>query len=266
MADSVLVTIEDQVAQVLLNRPEAFNAMDGDVLYGLARELTALAINPGVRAVILTGAGKAFCSGADLKSVIQRPDKAEEVLYTLAVVLHQSVVEIRRMRKPVIAAINGVAAGAGLSLALACDFRVMAKSAALRQAYTSWGLCIDAAGTFTLPRLVGLARALEIAAFDRPITSEQALAWGLATKVVDDSQVLEEAVAMARELADRSLHSFGWVKQLMTDSFNTPFEVQLERERIGVSTCGAHADGQEGMIAFATKRKPVFNREAGPVK
>ena len=259
MAESVVVTVENQLARVLLNRPEAYNALDGGVLYELAARLTALSIDKSVRAVIITGAGnKAFCAGADLKSVIEVADRAYDVLYTLAVVLHQSILEIRRMRKPVIAAINGVAAGAGMSLALTCDFRVMARSAVLRQAYTSWGLCIDGGGTFMLPRLVGHARAMEIAAFDAPIDAEHALAWGLATVIADDNEVVEQATEMAQELMSRSLHSFGWAKQLLTDSFSTPFEVQLERERLGVATCGGHPDGQEGMTAFATKRKPVY--------
>jgi 2-(1,2-epoxy-1,2-dihydrophenyl)acetyl-CoA isomerase len=163
------------------------------------------------------------------------------------------------MRKPVIAAINGVAAGGGFSLALACDFRLMAKSAILRQAYTSSGLCIDGGGTFTLPRLVGLARALEIVAFDKPISSEQAMDWGLVTNVVEDGHALEEAMKMAHELAKISLHSFGWCKALLTDSFNTAFETHIERERLGLSTCAAHPDGQEGLRSFTEKRRPVFN-------
>jgi 2-(1,2-epoxy-1,2-dihydrophenyl)acetyl-CoA isomerase len=162
------------------------------------------------------------------------------------------------MRKPVIAAINGIAAGGGFTLALACDFRIMAKSATLRQAYTSNGLCPDGGGTFMLPRLVGLARAMEIVGFDRPISSEQALAWGLVTKVVEDGRALEEARNMARELAKISLNSYGWCKELLTDSFHTTFETQMERERMGISQCGAHPDGQEGLKAFAEKRRPKF--------
>jgi len=261
MAD-LLYEVRDGAARLTLNREAQRNAFSLDMIDLFQEYLTRAEADADVRAICITGAGdKAFCSGADLKSLIQDPTKASEILYTLAPVLHQSILEIRRMRKPVIAAINGVAAGAGLSVALACDFRVMAKSAVLRQAYTSWGLCIDGGGTFMLPRLVGLARALEIAAFDPPITSEMALQWGLVTKVVEDGQALDAALAMARELAERSMHSFGLVKQLLTDSFTTPFEVQLERERIGVSTCGGHPDGLEGMMAFAFKRKPSFNKD-----
>jgi 2-(1,2-epoxy-1,2-dihydrophenyl)acetyl-CoA isomerase len=162
------------------------------------------------------------------------------------------------MKKPVVAAVNGVAAGGGFSLALACDFRVMEKSAILRQAYTSNGLCIDGGGTFTLPRLVGYARALEIAAFDAPISADQALSWGLVTKVVEDGQALVEATAMAQLLSRRALNSFAWTKKLITDSFNTSFEAQLELERAALEACADHPDGREGLTAFSEKRKPNY--------
>jgi 2-(1,2-epoxy-1,2-dihydrophenyl)acetyl-CoA isomerase len=166
--------------------------------------------------------------------------------------------EIRRMGKPVVAAINGIAAGGGFSLALACDFRVMAESAVLRQAYTSSGLSIDGGGTFALPRLVGLARALEIAAFDQPISSAQALEWGLVTKVVPDEKVIDETMSMLQRLAKSALHSFAWSKRLLTESLNNTLETQLELERQGISDCAHHPNGQEGMKAFLEKRKPVF--------
>jgi 2-(1,2-epoxy-1,2-dihydrophenyl)acetyl-CoA isomerase len=164
------------------------------------------------------------------------------------------------MAKPVVAAVNGVAAGGGFSLALACDFRVMAESAVLRQAYSSSGLSIDGGGTFTLPRLVGCARALEIVAFDAPIPAQQAAAWGLATKVVADGAAVDEAVALAERVAAGSLHSYGRSKRLLGDAFGTPLEAHLEREREALAACGAHADGQEGLRAFVEKRKPEFAR------
>jgi 2-(1,2-epoxy-1,2-dihydrophenyl)acetyl-CoA isomerase len=223
-----------------------------------ADRLTALAVDNSVRGLVISGAGKAFCAGGDLRWASSFPQGPSSAFHTLASRFHQAVLEIRRMSKPVVAGINGIAAGGGFSLALACDFRVMDKSAVLRQAYTSNGLCIDGGGTFTLPRLVGLARALEIAAFDTPISSEQASAWGLATKIVEDGRSLEEAVEMAYELAGGSLNSFGWSKQLLTDSFNRAFEAQIERERAALGSCAAHADGKEGLQAFVQKRKPVF--------
>jgi 2-(1,2-epoxy-1,2-dihydrophenyl)acetyl-CoA isomerase len=162
------------------------------------------------------------------------------------------------MAKPVVAAINGIAAGGGFSLALACDFRVMAESAVLRQGYTSNGLSIDGGGSFALPRLVGLARALEIAAFDEPISSSKALEWGLVTKVVPDSEVQKEALAMLERLSKTSLHSFAWSKRLFLESFHNTLETQLELERQGISECAGHVDGQEGIKAFVAKRQPKF--------
>ena len=193
-----------------------------------------------------------------LKYVLSFAQRPSAALHELAARFHQAVLEIRRMSKPVIAAINGVAAGGGFSLALSCDFRVMAKSTTLRQAYTSSGLSIDGGGSFMLPRLVGLGRALEIMAFDRPISSEQAMAWGLVTKVVKDEDVIEEATEMARELAGGSLASLAWSKKLLTDSFDTSFETHIERERRGLCACAATPEGTEGLRAFAEKRKPVF--------
>jgi 2-(1,2-epoxy-1,2-dihydrophenyl)acetyl-CoA isomerase len=258
LAETVCVEFDREVATVLLNRPEAFNAFDLDMVELLANKLTALAVDNSVRAIVISGAGKGFCVGGDLRWAHGFPHGPAPAFHTLATRFHQAVLEIRRMSKPVIAAVNGIAAGGGFSLALACDFRVMAKSAILRQAYTSNGLCIDGGGTFMLPRLVGLARALEIVAFDKPISSEQALAWGLTTKVVEDGRSVEEAVEMARQLASGSLNSFGWSKQLLTDSFNMAFETQIERERAGLCNCAAHPDGKEGLQAFVEKRKPVF--------
>lgn len=261
MNEPVQLIKDGQIAELLLNRPEAYNAIDFDLVKHLLEHLVSLSVDDTARAVIISGNGRAFCAGGDLKWMLNCPRGAPAALHELAARLHQAVLEIRRMRKPVIAAVNGIAAGAGFSLALACDFRIMARSAFLQQAYTSAGLCLDGGGSFMLPRIVGLARALEIVAFDQRIPSDHALAWGLVTKVVDDGLVLEEAVNMAKQLAKGSVNSFGWSKQLLTDSFNTPFETHIEREREGIRSCSAHPDGQEGIRAFVEKRKPLFNPE-----
>jgi len=134
----------------------------------------------------------------------------------------------------------------------------MEKSALLRQAYTSSGLSVDGGGTFALPRIVGLSRALEIVAFDKPISSELALEWGMVNQVVEDGKSLEAAINMLKQLSKGSIHSFGLSKKLLTDSFNTTLESQLEMERQGLSDCGNHPDGIEGVNAFLEKRKPVF--------
>src|SRR3972149_3668120 len=171
------------IVEVLLSRPEAFNAFDLDMIELLEKCLISLAMDDSVSVLVISGEGKAFCSGGDLKWALNFPNGPAVAFHELAARYHQPILEILRGRKPVIAAVNGIAAGGGFSLALACDFRVMAQSATLRQGYTSNGLCIDGGGTFTLPRLVGLARAMENVAFVKPISSEEELAWGLATKV-----------------------------------------------------------------------------------
>lgn len=260
MADYTQFALVDQVAQITLNRPDSFNALDLATARELSAHLLRLSSDPTVHGVIITGAGKAFSAGGDIKRAVEHPQGPAAAFHELATFVHLCVTEIRRMAKPVIAAINGVAAGGGFSLALACDFRIMAVSARLRQGFTSNGLCIDAGGTFTLPRLVGLARALEIAAFDEPISAEQALSLGLVTRVVNPDVLLEEAAKMARTIAEKSLHTFGWSKALMTNSFDTSWETQLEHERQGLVSCVAHPDGQEGMQAFLQKRLPKFNR------
>jgi 2-(1,2-epoxy-1,2-dihydrophenyl)acetyl-CoA isomerase len=190
MTKSIRLRKDGGIVEMLLNRPEAFNAFDLDMIELFAKYLINLAMDDSVSVLVISGEGKAFCSGGDLKWALDFPNAPAVAFHELAARYHQAILEIVRMRKPVVAAVNGIAAGGGFSLALACDFRVMAQSATLRQGYTSNGLCIDGGGTFTLPRLVGLARAMEIVAFDKPISSEQALAWGLVTKVVEDGRVM----------------------------------------------------------------------------
>ena len=258
MNEPVLTQQHGSLLQITLNRPEAFNALNLDMMKMLAETLATAAADDRVQGVLITGSGKAFCAGGDLKWISQQAEESGSVLYRLAPQFHLSIVEIRRMGKPVVAAINGIAAGGGFSLALACDFRVMAESAILRQAYTSSGLSIDGGGSFALPRLVGLARAMEIMAFDNPIPSAQAVEWGLVTKVVADGDVVQQGLTMLKNLSRTALHSFAWSKKLMTDSLNNTLETQLELERNGISDCAAHPEGREGIRAFVEKRKPSF--------
>jgi len=259
MEKPILTQQNENILEITLHRPDAYNALNLEMMKMLAEALSAAATDRAIKGVLLTGTGKAFCSGDDLKWISQQEEEAGSVLYRLAPQFHLSIVEIRRMEKPVIAAINGIAAGGGFSLALACDFRVMGQSAILRQAYTSSGLSIDGGGSFALPRLVGLARAMEIMAFDQSISSSQALEWGLVTEVVPDDEVLTVARTMLIDLNMTALHSFAWSKRLMHESFTNTLESQLELERQGISACAAHPNGQEGIRAFVEKRRPVFS-------
>ena len=258
MGESIKISRNEDIVIIKLNRPKYFNAFDLELAKDFSDELFGIAKDDKIRGVIVSGEGQSFCAGGDLKWMASHPSGPSAALHQLAAYLHLSVLELRRMAKPVIAAINGIAAGAGFSLTLACDFRVMGESAIMRQAYTSAGLCIDGGGTYALPRIIGTAKAMEIAAFDEPISSEKALSLGLVTKVVKNDEVMDDAIKMAFDLSKRSLHSLGWSKRLINDSFDTPLEKQLEQERLGIETCGDHPDGQEGIKAFKEKRKPSF--------
>jgi 2-(1,2-epoxy-1,2-dihydrophenyl)acetyl-CoA isomerase len=261
MNETILTHQHGSILEIALNRPDAFNALNLEMMKLLGETLSSAAVDPFIKGIVLTGKGRAFCAGGDLKWISQQAENTGSVLYRLAPQFHLSIVEIRRMGIPVVAAINGIAAGGGFSLALACDFRVMGKSAVLRQAYTSSGLSIDGGGSFSLPRILGLARAMEIMAFDEPISSAKALEWGLVTKVALDEELLTESIAMLERLAQTALHSFAWSKKLMINSFDNSLETQLEFERQGISDCAAHLDGQEGIRAFVEKRKPIFSGE-----
>lgn len=258
MDEPVKTAMVDGTAVLTLNRPEVFNAFGLEMIDRLAARLSELSTDRGTSAVIITGAGRAFCAGGDLRWLTGYPGGSSDAFHVLAGHYHQATVEIRRMPKPVIAAVNGLAAGGGFSMALACDFRVMESSAVLRQGYTSNGLSLDGGGSFTLPRLVGLARALEIAALDRPIPAAQALAWGLVTEVVEDGKALEGALQLVQSIRKTAPFSFAASKRLLTDALSTSLESQLEREREFLSLCADHPDGREGIAAFLEKRKPVY--------
>ena len=251
---------KEGIAIIMFNRPEAYNSFNVDMVKSLAQILVKLALDPGVVGVILSGEGKAFCAGGDLAYIKGSGNTYGAALHELAAHFHQAILEIRHMPKPVVGAINGLAAGGGLSMALSCDFRIMEASATLIQGYTTNGLSIDGGGTFTLPRLVGLARALEIAAFDEPINAEKACAWGMVTKVVEDGTGVKSAIQLIEEMKKRSFTSFAASKKLLTGSFDTPLEVQLEKERELLAWCGDQPNGREGIGAFLEKRKPLFNR------
>jgi 2-(1,2-epoxy-1,2-dihydrophenyl)acetyl-CoA isomerase len=260
MSERIKVKIRSGLAVITLNRPEAYNAFDLEMIGELARLLVRMAPDPDLAGITVTGQGKAFCAGGDLGWLSVYEGEPDAAFHELASRYHQAILEIRRMPKPVVAAINGLAAGGGFSLALACDFRVMEESAVLKQGYTSNGLSIDGGGTYSLPRLVGLAKAMEIAAFDRIIHADQALSWGMVTEMVNDGEALDRALGLLEELRKMPLSSFAASKRLLIDSLDTPFEVALEKEREALSQCSIHPNGREGVAAFLEKRKPVYNR------
>ena len=260
MEDHIKKEMREDVALIMLNRPKSYNAFNLNMVRQLADVLIGLAKDPGVVGIVISGEGKAFCAGGDLAWIKDYGENAAAAFHELAARFHQAIMEMRRMPKPVVAAVNGFAAGGGFSLSLACDFRIMEQDAVLRQAYTSNGLSMDGGGTFHLPRLVGLAKALEIAAFDRSIDTEKAKAWGLVTKVVPKGESLPQAFDLIEDLKKGSLSSFAASKKLIYEAFETPLEQQLEKERELLAWCGDHYNGREGVAAFLEKRKPVFKK------
>ena len=249
----------DNIGHITLNRPESYNALDIPTARELSEILIKCTSDHSIKGLLITGSGTAFSAGGDIRRAMSNPEGPAAVFHELATHVHIAVTEIRRMRKPVLAAINGVAAGGGFSLALACDFRVMSESAQLKQGFTSNALCIDAGGTFMLPRLVGTGRAMEIAALDEPIEARRALDWGLVNEVVPDDAVIDRARSLLSRVCEKSLHTFGWSKDLLNSSLETSLETQLAREREGLVACVSHPDGIEGMQAFLERRNADYN-------
>jgi 2-(1,2-epoxy-1,2-dihydrophenyl)acetyl-CoA isomerase len=261
MTDTLQFSQQSMIATITLNRPDVLNAIDLATADALRSQLSRIEQAPDIRAVILTGSGRAFCAGGDLRfAVATNPTTPGESFLALTDILNDCIRQIRTMAKPVIAAINGPAAGAGFFLALACDLRVMADDTYLKQANTSHGLSIPAGGTFTLPRLVGLARALEIAMLDERIPAQQALDLGLVTRVVPPTHLLAEAEALADRLAHRPVAAIGRVKQLMNETFHSSLTVQLEREQQAIVDSANSNEGRAGIKAFLEKQPLDFTK------
>ena len=253
------VQIDESVMYITLDRPTVLNAINLDMVELLQQHLIEARQNPAIRAIVITGKGRAFCAGGDLKFAVQvNPDTPGDSFLALTAVLHQCIEEIRTMPKPVIASINGVAAGAGLFLALACDLRIMAKSAYLKQSNTSYGLSTPAGGTFTLPRLVGIGRAMEIVMLDQPIYAKAAYEIALVNQIVSDKTLIEDTQALAKRVAQMPIETLGRMKQLMNQSFCHTLSEQLAAERQMIAISANSDEGREGLSAFLQKRQPVF--------
>jgi 2-(1,2-epoxy-1,2-dihydrophenyl)acetyl-CoA isomerase len=245
------------VARITLDRPPA-NALD----LTMARELMEVALacdeDPDVRAVVLTGRGKAFCAGGDLASFAAASDRVPTLLKEITAALHVAIARFARMRAPVIAAVNGVAAGAGFSLVAACDLAVAAASARFTMAYTRAGLVPDGSSTFFLPRLIGLRRTQELMITNRMLSAAEALDWGILTRVVPDAELEKAVDDLAREVAAGPTGAFAAVKRLLLLSSGDRLESQMEVEAREIADAARRADGHEGIAAFLEKRPPSF--------
>ena len=253
----------DGVGIITMDRAEARNALTPDMVAEMGEAIEACK-RPDVRAVLLTGTGGAFCSGADVKNFVAildegGPQGLYEHIRTMADVLHTKVVlGLRRLEKPVVAAINGVAAGAGFSLMLGCDLRVAASSARFLMAYANIGATADGGSTYLLPRLVGSGRAMEIYLASQPISAQAALEMGLVNQVVADDELQRHAMETAVRLAQGPTVAYGRVKALFDQSWDMDIAAQLDAETEALANSGLTADFQEGIKAFAERRQARF--------
>jgi len=249
--------VADQVATLTLNRPDKLNSFTAEMHAELKDALGHVAAaDSGVRALLLTGAGRGFCAGQDLsqRSGPVVPDLGE----TIEKQFNPLIRTLRTLEVPVIGAVNGIAAGAGMSLALACDITLAARSASFLQAFAKIGLIPDAGSTFFLPRLAGEARARGLAMLADKISAEQAAAWGLIWKVVDDAQLMPEATSLARQLAAQPTRGLALIKQALNRSAANDLDRQLDVERDLQRIAGRTEDYREGVAAFLEKRAPRF--------
>ncbi len=251
------------VATITLNRPETRNALTSEMIGDLAKAIQSCRASD-VRAVLLTGAGDAFCAGADVKIFVEQlenggPEGLSQHIREVANELHREVVlGLLRLEKPVVAAINGVAAGAGFSLTLACDVRIAASSARFLMAYANIGATADGGSSYLLPRLLGAGKAMEIYLAAQPMSAEVALQTGLVSQVCDKDKLGQHALEITSRLAQGPTVAYGRVKSLFQRSWDAGIEDQLDAETREIGDIALTRDFQEGISAFTAKRQPWF--------
>jgi len=256
---SIKTEMQGSVMKITLNRPDKFNSFDREMALALQAALDEAAKNKNARAVYLTGEGKAFCAGQDLAEAIDKNNVGTERM----VKEHYNpiVLKLRALEKPVVCAVNGVAAGAGANIAFACDVVIAATSVAFIQAFSKIGLIPDSGGTFFLPRLVGFGKASALMMLGDKVSAADAEKMGMIYKVVDDANLHTEAMAIAKTLSEMPTKGLAFTKQLLNESMTNSLEQQLEAEMRGQVAATKTYDNQEGMNAFLEKRKPVFKGE-----
>jgi len=256
--NSILFSIADGVAEIAINRPDANNALDIEV----ARELMHAAItcdeDPSIRAVLITGNGNSFCPGGDLKSFNDTGDDISSHVKEVTTYLHAAISRFTRSDAPIVTAVNGVAAGAGMSLACLGDIILAAESARFTSAYTGVGLCPDGALTYFLPRMIGIKRAMELVLTNAVLTAEDAAEWGIVARVVPDKDLLTEARALAAKLAHGPTLAFGAARRLLHTGQTNTLETQMELESRALADMTRTVDARLAIESFIRKCKPEF--------
>jgi 2-(1,2-epoxy-1,2-dihydrophenyl)acetyl-CoA isomerase len=247
------------VGKITLNRPDKFNSFTRPMALEMQSALDECASDKNIRAVLITGAGKAFCAGQDLGEAV---DPSGPGIRKIVTETYNSIIKkIRAIEKPVVCAVNGVAAGAGANIALCCDVVLAGVSALFIQAFSKIGLIPDSAGTFFLPRLVGFQRATALMMLGDKVTSAEALEMGMIYKVCDDTKLMEEAAAVANTLSEMPTKGLGLTKRLLNQSLFSSLDKQLDLETEAQVAAADTYDHKEGVKAFLEKRKPVFKGE-----
>jgi 2-(1,2-epoxy-1,2-dihydrophenyl)acetyl-CoA isomerase len=256
--ESLLVERRDHVATLTLNRPESYNALDLTLGRELFHAVLEVDEDPGVRCVVITGAGRAFCSGGNVKDFADHLGRIGILVKELTTYLHGAVSRLCRTPKPVIMAVNGVAAGGGFSFALCGDLVIAAESARFTLAYSKIAATPDGSSSYFLPRLIGLRRTFELYLTNRVLSAREALEWGLVTRVVPDAELRGAVDALARELAAGPTLAVGAAKRLFHQSTWESLETQMELEAQAIAASGHTEDFREGVTAFANKQAPTF--------
>ncbi len=259
MSDKYMsLDVKDGIGVITLCRPEEGNP----VVHGMVEELMDKAIacdeDATIKVVVLTGSGPMFSVGGGLKDFAEQGDRISSHLKLVTQLFHGAISKFNRMNPPVIAAINGTAAGGGLSMALCTDLAITVQSAKFTMAYTNAGLPLDGGSGFYLAKIVGMRRAKEMALLNTVLTAQQALDWGLVNQVVADDELMPAAMAMAGKLAEGSTIAYGEAKRLILSGATAGLESQMELESRAISSLAGGEDGREGVAAFIAKRKPVF--------
>ncbi len=255
----VLLDVRDGVAHLTLNRPDAANAIDLALASALQEAAAEIAATEGVRVVVLRGAGDRFCGGGDVPSFAGAGDTLADELHAVLAELHPAVELLASLDAPVVAAVQGSAAGAGLALVAGADLAIATASAKFVMAYTAIGLVPDGGSTWYLPRAVGMRRALELALTNRVLSAEEACAWGLVNRVVEDDELAEAVDVLVASLVAGATKALGSTKALIRASLAATLDAQLAHEASRMVLAGGSADGQEGVAAFVEKRPPHFS-------